>query len=75
MNSPRSYIRYLVGAIVGAHPSVVSAAPRKTCDQADAGGRANFGSACAARGSRISVVYRDRDLVPRGTPGYVFATC
>lgn len=44
-------------------------------EYSDAGGRANFASACAARGSRISIVYRDRDLVARGTPGYVFATC
>jgi hypothetical protein len=44
-------------------------------EYADAGGRANFRSACAARGSRISIVYRDRDLVARGKPGYVFATC
>jgi hypothetical protein len=41
----------------------------------DAGGRASFRSACAARGSRISIVYRDRDLVARGKPGYAFATC
>ncbi len=44
-------------------------------EYSDAGGRANFRSACAARGSRISIVYRDRDLVARGKPGYVFATC
>lgn len=44
-------------------------------EYSDAGGRANFRSACAARGSRISIVYRDRDLVVRGRPGYVFATC
>lgn len=44
-------------------------------EYSDAGGRANFRSACAARGSSISIVYRDRDLVSRGAPGYVFATC
>lgn len=44
-------------------------------EYSDAGGRANFQKACAARGSQISIVYRDRDLVVRGKPGYVFATC
>ena len=44
-------------------------------EYSDAGGRANFNAACSARGSRISIVYRDRDLVVRGKPGYVFATC
>jgi hypothetical protein len=41
----------------------------------DKGGRANFRKACAARGSSISIVYRDRDLVPRGSAGYVYSTC
>jgi hypothetical protein len=41
----------------------------------DNGGRANFDRACAARGARISISYRDRDLAPRGTPGYVNARC
>jgi hypothetical protein len=41
----------------------------------DNGGRANFDRACAARGARISIAYRDRDLVPRGSPGYVAARC
>ena len=44
-------------------------------EYADAGGRAGFDRACAARGSRISITYRDRDLVPRGRPGYVAAYC
>ncbi|MFN8195273.1 MAG: endo alpha-1,4 polygalactosaminidase [Nocardioidaceae bacterium] len=41
----------------------------------DGGGLANFNAACAARGSSISITYRDRDVVPRGTAGYVFSTC
>lgn len=44
-------------------------------EYSDAGGRANFSRACRARGDRIAVVYRDRDLVPVGRPGYVFDTC
>lgn len=44
-------------------------------EYADAGGRAGFDRACAARGSRLSITYRDRDLVPRGRPGYVAAYC
>ena len=41
----------------------------------DNGGRANYAAACAARGDRISVTYRDRDVRPRGRPGYVFEHC
>lgn len=41
----------------------------------DAGGRAGFAAACAARGDRIAVVLRDRDLLPSGRPGHVFDTC
>jgi hypothetical protein len=41
----------------------------------DAGGRANFAAACGARGDRIAVVYRDRDLVAAGRPGYVYDSC
>jgi hypothetical protein len=44
-------------------------------EYADAGGRPNFRAACRARGTAVTIVYRDRDLVPRGRPGYVFATC
>ena len=38
-------------------------------------GRQAFARACRARGSRVSVLLRDRDVVPRGTRGYVFRTC
>jgi hypothetical protein len=38
-------------------------------------GRANFEKACAARGNKWSIVYRDRDLVTPGQPGYAQATC
>ncbi|MCD9155126.1 endo alpha-1,4 polygalactosaminidase [Aeromicrobium duanguangcaii] len=38
-------------------------------------GRKAFDRACRARGSKISVVLRDRDLVARGRPGHVFRTC
>ena len=41
----------------------------------DNGGSAGFSRACAARGRSISIVYRDRDVVPRGTRGYVSRTC
>ena len=41
----------------------------------DAGGRANFTAACAARGAQIAIVYRDRDLVPAGRPGHVYDSC
>lgn len=41
----------------------------------DNGGRAGFRAACAAYGARISLTYRDRDVVPRGRPGYVFEHC
>jgi hypothetical protein len=44
-------------------------------EYADNGGRAGFDRACAARGARISIVYRDRDIVPRGRPGHVWASC
>ena len=38
-------------------------------------GRKAFKRACRARGSRISVLLRDRDVVPRGARGYVYRTC
>jgi hypothetical protein len=41
----------------------------------DNGGWTGFRRACAARGAALSIVLRDRDLVPRGRPGYRFATC
>ena len=44
-------------------------------EYSDNGGRAGFAKACAARGSSISIVYRDRNLVPRGTRGHVYAAC
>ena len=37
--------------------------------------RAAFDEACRARGDRIAVVLRDRDVVPRGQPGYTDETC
>ncbi|MBV9212481.1 MAG: endo alpha-1,4 polygalactosaminidase [Actinobacteria bacterium] len=41
----------------------------------DNGGIANFQRACQARGASISILYRDRDVVPRGQPGYVSRWC
>lgn len=41
----------------------------------DAGGRANFAAACAARGADIAITYRDRDVSPAGRPGHVFDSC
>jgi hypothetical protein len=41
----------------------------------DAGGPRNFRAACRARGRRIAVTYRDRDLVRRGERGYAFRRC
>lgn len=41
----------------------------------DAGGRRGFRAACRARGRRIAVTYRDRDLVRRGARGYTFGAC
>lgn len=38
-------------------------------------GRKAFTRACKARGSEISVLLRDRDVVPRGADGYVYRTC
>jgi len=34
-----------------------------------------YTAACTARGKTVSVVYRDRDVVPRGAPGYVYKAC
>jgi hypothetical protein len=39
------------------------------------GGRANWQRACAARGDRISVILRDRNIVPRGNADYSFREC
>lgn len=41
----------------------------------DNGGTANFIAACSALGSKISIVYRDRDIVPAGTDGYTYRSC
>jgi hypothetical protein len=38
-------------------------------------GLASFKRACSARGARISIVYRDRLLRPRGQPGYRYRAC
>jgi hypothetical protein len=38
-------------------------------------GEQNFADACSARGAEISVLQRDRDVVPRGASGYVFRRC
>jgi Glycoside-hydrolase family GH114 len=38
-------------------------------------GLANFRRACAIRGDRISLVYRDRNLVTPGNSHYVFRSC
>lgn len=39
------------------------------------GGMANFQAACAARGTKVSVILRDRDVVPAGSSAYVYRTC
>ena len=41
----------------------------------DNGGTATFRRACAARGAAVSVILRDRDVVPRGSPGYTYRAC
>ncbi|PPF53804.1 hypothetical protein C5C55_12895 [Rathayibacter sp. AY1C2] len=38
-------------------------------------GRSAYSEACAAQGRSISVTLRDRDVVPRGAPGYVNRHC
>lgn len=38
-------------------------------------GRAAYAKACSRRGTRISVILRDRDVVPRGSPHYVYRAC
>jgi hypothetical protein len=44
-------------------------------EYSDNGGAKNFLAACRARGSQISLEYRDRDLLPRGAGGYVERWC
>ena len=41
----------------------------------DNGGLPNYNAACKARGAKISIIYRDRDVVPAGTAGYVYKAC
>jgi hypothetical protein len=38
-------------------------------------GRAAYAKACAIRGAEISVILRDRNVVPRGSKGYVYKAC
>jgi hypothetical protein len=38
-------------------------------------GRRYYRRACAARGSAISILLRDRDVLPRGRSGYVYRAC
>jgi hypothetical protein len=44
-------------------------------EYSDNGGLSNYYAACAARGAAISVIYRDRDVVARGRPGYAYRAC
>jgi hypothetical protein len=41
----------------------------------DNGGAPNFAAACRTRGTRISIVYRDRNVTPAGGPGYIEQSC
>jgi len=41
----------------------------------DNGGPANYQRACTARGASISVILRDRNVVPRGAAGYTYQAC
>ena len=41
----------------------------------DNGGTTNFKKACTARGATTSIIYRDRDVVAKGTSGYVYQYC
>lgn len=41
----------------------------------DNGGMGNFDAACSARGSAISIIYRDRDVVPEGDADYTYESC
>lgn len=41
----------------------------------DNGGQANFDAACSARGATLSIIYRDRDVLPLGDPSYVYQWC
>lgn len=41
----------------------------------DNGGTSSYNAACTARGAAISIIYRDRDVVPKGTSGYIYQGC
>ena len=41
----------------------------------DGGGVPNFNAACSALGSQISIIYRDRDVLPTGSAGYTYRAC
>ena len=41
----------------------------------DDGGSANFQAACSALGDRISIIYRDRKVVPAQQSGYLYRHC
>ena len=41
----------------------------------DNGGESNFQSACSARGSSISIIYRDRDVASKGSGDYTYQSC
>ena len=41
----------------------------------DDGGLRNFERACALRGARISIVYRDRNVTPAGRPAFLERRC
>ncbi|KZP08857.1 glycoside hydrolase family 114 protein [Athelia psychrophila] len=34
-----------------------------------------YTAACTARGANVSIIYRDRDVVPEGQSGYVYQAC
>jgi hypothetical protein len=44
-------------------------------EYADKGGVNRFNASCSARGAAISIIYRDRDVVSKGTSGYVYKGC
>ncbi len=41
----------------------------------DNGGKKGFAAACHARGNEISIVYRDRDVLPSSKPGFLEEHC
>ncbi|GLB45070.1 putative glycoside hydrolase family 114 protein [Lyophyllum shimeji] len=38
-------------------------------------GKSAYTAACSARGAQISIIYRDRDVVPNGDSAYVYQAC